>query len=120
MNDNTDEVEVGKIEPVDHSRFQPLSELLSVISNRTRLAIISIALDHGEVCACRLQEALDLPQPTVTVNLHKLYDSGLFVKRQSWRYTYYSISKDFEPFLRDILDHKSSPVKYSEEEVSGK
>lgn len=104
VNDSIGNVEVCPLTPVDDNEFQPLSELLSVLSNRTRLAIISTAMKHREVCACRLQEALGLPQPTVTVHLQKLYSSGIFDKRESWRYTYYSVRKKFEPFLKAVME----------------
>lgn len=99
-----DKVDVDILEPVDDHEFQPLSELLGILSNRTRLAIISIAMKHREVCACRLQKALGLPQPTVTVHLQKLYGAGLFDRRESWRYTYYSISRNAESILSALLD----------------
>ena len=104
---NIDGVEVDILDPVDDPLFQPLSELLSILSNRTRLAIISIAMKHGEVCACRLQKALGLPQPTITVHLQKLYSSGIFERRESWRYSYYSINKDLESFLRTLLNNEA-------------
>ncbi len=98
--------EIGKIEKINESDFQELSELLGVLSNRTRLAILAIALNYGEVCTCRLQEALGLPQPTITVHLHKMYSAGILDKRESWRYTYYSIKDSYKSFLKAIFAEK--------------
>ncbi|EQD42504.1 ArsR family transcriptional regulator, partial [mine drainage metagenome] len=95
MTEETDACEVKSIEPVDIDQFEKLGEVLGVLSNKTRLAIITIALEHGSVCACRLQESLGLPQPTVTVHLQKLYSAGLLRKREAWRYTYYSIKEEY-------------------------
>lgn len=114
MKEDNDQVEADVLEPVDDSEFLPLSEVLRVLSNRTRLAIISLAMKHGEVCACRLQKALGLPQPTITVHLQKLYSSGLFNKRESWRYTYYSIRRNFESLLKVILENESTRFKDQE------
>ncbi len=118
MNKDFDQVEADILEPVDDTEFLPLSELLKVLSNRTRLAIVSLAMKHGEVCACRLQKALGLPQPTITVHLQKLYSSGLFNKRESWRYTYYSVREDFESLLKVILEDEFARLKKQETTTS--
>ncbi len=98
--------EVGQLGVIDEMEFQELSELLGAFSNRTRLAILAIALKHGEVCTCRLQQSLGLPQPTVTVNLQKMYSAGLLNKRKAWRYTYYSIKKEHESLVRAVFAEK--------------
>ena len=106
MKENFEGCEVGQFDIVDDRDFQEMSELLSALSNRTRLAILAIAMKHGEVCACRLQQSLGLPQPTVTVHLQKLYGAGLLNKREAWRYTYFSIKKEHESFLSAIFARK--------------
>jgi len=103
MKEGFEGCEVGKFDIIDDMEFQELSELLSVLSNRTRLAVLSIAMKHGEVCACRLQQSLGLPQPTVTVHLQKLYSAGLLNRREAWRYTYYSLKKEHESFVRAVF-----------------
>lgn len=108
MKDNFPGCEVGQLDIVNEMEYQDLSELLGVLSNKTRLAILALALKHGEVCACKLQQSLGLPQPTITVHLQKLYSARVLKKRESWRYTYYSIRKEYEQFVRIILAEKST------------
>jgi len=98
--------EVGRLEPVDDNEFQGLSELLGTLSNKTSLAILHIAIKQGDVCTCRLQQSLGLPQPTITVHLHKLYSAGFLSKRKAWRYTYYSVKKEHIAFLSAVLGEK--------------
>ncbi len=106
MREDFEGCEVGQFDIIDDMEFQELSELLGVLSNRTRLAILATAMKHGEVCACRLQQSLELPQPTVTVHLQKLYSAGLLNKREAWRYTYYSLRKEYESFVSGIFAEK--------------
>lgn len=106
MMEDIEGCEVGRFHKIDDLEFQELSELLGALSNRTRLAILEIAMEYGEVCACRLQQSLGLPQSTVTVHLQKLYVAGLFKKREAWRYTYYSLRKEHEPLVKAIFAEK--------------
>ncbi len=104
MKEDFEGCEVGRFERIDDGEFLELSELMGVLSNRTRLAIVATALTHGEVCACRLQQSLNMPQSTVTVHLQKLYGARILNKREAWRYTYYSINKEYESLLKAILE----------------
>ena len=93
-----------KVGQVDIENFQKLEELLSILSNKTRLAILSVALEHKSVCACELQPALGLEQPTVTTHLQKLYAAGILEKKNEWRYTFYSIKNDYRSLIKRVIE----------------
>ncbi len=59
----------------------------------------------GELCVCRIEEALDLPQPTVSRHLKQLKDAGWLVDRRSGKWVYYRLSDDLGAAWRCILDH---------------
>ena len=99
--------ELENIKPVDTDKYRKTEELLGVLSNKTRLAILSIILEHKSVCACELQPALGLEQPTVTTHLQKLYTAGVLQKRNEWRYTFYSIKEEYVDFLNGIVKQLS-------------
>ncbi|MGC8934623.1 MAG: ArsR/SmtB family transcription factor [Thermoproteota archaeon] len=98
-----------RIDPLNLREFENLERIVDALASKTRLAILAILLNYGEACTCDLTSALNVAQPTVTIHLQKLYDAGLIEKRESWRYTYYSISKKYAPLIKTILKLKASP-----------
>lgn len=94
------------IKKIDIRKYRKQSELFSALANGTRVAILDIIMKYGEVCTCELENALDIPQPTVTVHLQKLYVHGILTKREEWKYTYYSIDKKYEKLIRSVLGYR--------------
>lgn len=92
-----------EVKKVDANKFQKLAELTSALANGTRIAILQIINEYNEVCTCELETALGIPQPTITANLHKLYEKGLLRKREVWKYTYYSINPRYAEMIKTIL-----------------
>jgi len=95
------------VESVNVMDFERLEGITGVISNKTRLAILSILMKYDEVCACELENALHMQQSTVTSHLIKLYSFGILKKREEWKFTYYSLNEKFRPFVSCILNLKS-------------
>ncbi|MEM3829564.1 MAG: helix-turn-helix domain-containing protein, partial [Conexivisphaerales archaeon] len=62
-----------------------------------------IMMRYGEVCACELQPALGLPQPTITAHLHKMHYVDLVKVKEVWKYSYYYINEKYLPLVRNIL-----------------
>ncbi|MHB1493710.1 MAG: ArsR/SmtB family transcription factor [Thermoplasmataceae archaeon] len=108
MTEDAKACEIKSIGPVNVDDCEEMSELLGVLANKTRLTILSIMLRYESVCACELQPSLGMPQPTVTTHLQKLYSAGLLNKKNIWRFTYYSVKKEHEELLRDILSSTST------------
>ncbi len=96
---------IGRINAVE---FEGVSEVLSALSNKFRLSILDKIMKYGEVCACELESASGLAQPTVTSHLHRLYNAGIIVKREAWKYTYFSLNERFRPFIEEILGSGSN------------
>lgn len=90
-----------------------VAEFLSAISNPTRIAIVCY-LTTGEKTVKEIVEALKMPQPTVSLNLHRLYLSGWVKKMKVKRNVYYMLSNNgYEEILRTIgsLFYKKKPTK---------
>ncbi len=98
---------VKKIEEMDTEQFEKITEMLSAVSNKARIAILSLMMREGELCTCDLQAALKIPQSTVTIHLKNLYNAGFLKKREKWRYTYYSINSEHAKLVEDILNCKA-------------
>ena len=95
--------EVKEITAIDIDRYEGITKILNVLGNKTRVAILHAMTKHKEVCACELQPALNIPQPTVTTHLRKMYDVGLLKHRDVWKYTYYYVNPDYEQLVNDLL-----------------
>lgn len=108
MIDSEEPCEIKKIESVDIGKFDGISRFLNLLGNRARIAILAIISKYGEACACELQPALGIPQPTITTHLRKMYDIGLLEQREVWKYSFYSISPQYANLVDDIMKNQES------------
>ncbi len=64
--------------------------ICKALGDPNRLKIVQM-LTKGEMCACRLLEALDITQPTLSHHMRILSDCGLVTARKDGKWTYYSL-----------------------------
>ncbi len=69
----------------------PDTTLFRALSDPTRLRIVSILLE-GERCACELPSLVRKAQPTVSLQLKKLHESGVVSFRKDGTKCIYSIA----------------------------
>lgn len=69
------------------------AEMFKAFCDENRIRILKL-LKSGEKCACRLNEEIDVSQPTVSHHMKILCDSGLVVGRKEGKWTHYSISPE--------------------------
>jgi ArsR family transcriptional regulator len=69
--------------------------LLGTLANETRIRLLNAlsSVDEG-VCVCEFEDALDLPQYSVSRNLNKLKERGLVESRREGTWAYYSLSSE--------------------------
>lgn len=72
---------------------EKISELCKALGDPNRLKIIKM-LSKGELCACRLLEAFNITQPTLSHHMKILSAVELVDSRREGKWTYYSINKD--------------------------
>jgi ArsR family transcriptional regulator, arsenate/arsenite/antimonite-responsive transcriptional repressor len=80
-----------------------LASRFSALGDATRLQILSLIAERGEVCACELVGVVDLAQPTVSHHLKVLHDAGLLDRERRGRWIHYRISPGAVDDLRDAL-----------------
>ncbi|MBR7008702.1 MAG: winged helix-turn-helix transcriptional regulator [Ruminococcus sp.] len=68
-----------------------ITVIFKALCDENRVQIIRL-LQHGEKCACKLLEAMQCTQPTLSHHMKILCDSGLVVGRKEGKWMYYSIS----------------------------
>ncbi|MEJ5229633.1 MAG: metalloregulator ArsR/SmtB family transcription factor [Pseudothermotoga sp.] len=94
-----------------------IHEVLKVLSNQTRLQILSLLLD-GELCVCQIYATIGTSQPNISQHLNMLRQFRLVDVRKEGAFVYYSLSKQplqEYPFLESILQtakrQYSKPLK---------
>ena len=65
--------------------------LFDLLSDGTRRRILSLLLDHREICVCRLVGALALPQPKVSRHLATLREAGLLATQRKGTWILYRL-----------------------------
>ena len=79
------------------------AELFQSLAEPTRLRLLHILMQTGEVCVCELVQALRLPQYGVSRHLHKLVDAGLLEAHRRGKWIYYRVKGSLKPYQRALL-----------------
>lgn len=69
-------------------------QLFKALSDSTRLRMLLLLLNHGELCVCDLMESLQIPQSTASRHLALLRNAGLVDGRRHGTWMYYQIVED--------------------------
>lgn len=67
------------------------AKVFKALSDPKRLQIIDM-LSGGELCACKILEAFQITQPTLSHDMKILYDAGLVIPRKEGKWTHYSLN----------------------------
>ncbi len=83
--------------------------IFKAFCDENRIRILQI-LKGGEKCACRLLEALNITQPTLSHHMKTLLDSGIVNGRKEGKWMYYSISEEGLKKAQEYLDYLKGKV----------
>ena len=83
---------------------RPLTKLFRALGDETRVRIVAL-LVHGELCVCHVENALDLPQPSVSRALGILKSAGLVESRRDGSWVYYRLVDQEVPELRGVIEN---------------
>jgi ArsR family transcriptional regulator len=78
--------------------------ILRSLADETRLRLLLLLKESGELCVCDLMHALDMPQSTVSRHLAYLRRNGWLQDRRGGVWMHYSLVSPLSPFLRGQLD----------------
>ena len=76
--------------------------IFKAFCDENRIKILKM-LNTGEKCACKLLDALDVTQPTLSHHMKILCDSGVVVGRKEGKWTHYSISEEGAKIASEML-----------------
>jgi ArsR family transcriptional regulator len=71
-----------------------MDEILKALGDPTRLQIIKMLAEHGEVCVCKIVDELKINQPTVSHHMAKLKQAGLLNVRKESQWIHYSLKAE--------------------------
>lgn len=79
--------------------------ICKALSDSNRLKIVEM-LSDGEKCGCKLLEAFNITQPTLSHHMKILEESGLVNGKKQGKWTYYSLCcdtlKEFKSFIASL------------------
>jgi len=87
-------------------KYRERAQQFKALSDPNRLKIMSM-LSSGELCACRILEALKITQPTLSHHMNCLCECRLVNCRRDGKWMYYSqnkeTAKDIQKFLEETI-----------------
>ncbi len=81
---------------------EQLAEVFKALGDVTRLRILALLAEKGELCVCEIVPALEAPQSTVSHHLATLKYAGLVRQRRESQMIFYSLTPGRQ--LRAALD----------------
>ncbi len=83
--------------------MKQITQLFKSLSEETRVRILVLLLEHGELCICDLMAALELPQSTVSRHVAYLKNVGWLNDRRGGVWMYYSIRSGLDALHCDLI-----------------
>ena len=85
------------------SRMENIALLFQSLDDQTRLRLLALLLEAGDLCVCDLVDVLKLPQSTVSRQLGILKSAGWLQGRRVAAWNHYSIATSLEPVQQFLL-----------------
>lgn len=78
-------------------------QLFKNLSDETRLGIVLLLKERGELCVCDLCAALDQSQPKISRHLAMLRESGLLLDRKQGKWVHYRLSPHMPAWAAQVI-----------------
>ena len=79
-------------------------QLFKNLSDETRLGIMLLLKEMGELCVCDLCTALDQSQPKISRHLAMLRESGLLLDRKQGKWVHYRLSPHMPAWAAKVIE----------------
>jgi len=81
-----------------------LAKIFKALADETRLRIMALILDQGELCVCDCMYILEISQSKASRHLRYLANAGLLTNRRATVWVYYNIPEGLDQDHRNIID----------------
>ncbi len=88
-----------------------LSDLFKALSDATRLRVMNLLLEAGELCVCDLESTLGCTQTKISRHMRYLKRAGLSADRKVGRWVFYSVASPKSELQRLALKNLRELVK---------
>ncbi|WP_088329773.1 metalloregulator ArsR/SmtB family transcription factor [Lacimicrobium sp. SS2-24] len=78
-------------------------QLFKCLAEDTRLKILLLLSEHGELCVCELTCVLELSQPKVSRHLAELRKCALLADERRGKWVYYRLNDTLADWARELL-----------------
>lgn len=84
-------------------QLMPL-QLFKNLSDETRLSLVLLLREKGELCVCELTSTLQESQPKISRHLALLRESGLLIDRRDGKWIYYRLSPHMPVWAAAVIE----------------
>jgi len=94
-------------------------QYFKALADETRLRILALLLNSGELCVCDITATLQLPQSTVSRHLSYLKNAGWVNDRREGVWIFYTVAADnsMKMQLADVLKEHLPGLTLVEEDI---
>jgi ArsR family transcriptional regulator len=92
------------------------AKVFKAFCDESRLQIISL-LRHGELCACKLSEALTIGQSTLSHHMKILLEAGIVLSRREGKWTHYTLNVGGCQYAIALISELSDSGAQSEDKI---
>ena len=89
-----------------------MAYVFKALGDENRIQILKL-LHNGEKCACKLLDALNISQPTLSHHMRILCDAGIVSGRKEGKWMHYSICcegvRELRGLLKELLMQENLP-----------
>ena len=78
--------------------------LFRALGDKTRLQMLALIRQHGELCVCDLENVMEIGQSKASRHLRYLLNAGLLNDRRATVWIYYRVADDLNAAQNAILD----------------
>lgn len=92
--------------------YDEYANVFKALGDKTRLEILALLI-KGRICACKILEAFNFTQPTLSYHMKQLTESGIINAEKNGKWVYYSINCEKVDILREFM----AEINYAEQTV---
>lgn len=82
----------NQVKAIDEASLRKLESVFSALGDLTRLKILNLITNEGELCSCEIMAALELTQPTTSHHLGILERAGVISSRREGKWVFYRLA----------------------------
>jgi ArsR family transcriptional regulator, lead/cadmium/zinc/bismuth-responsive transcriptional repressor len=105
------------LESVEES-IQRLNQVLSLAGSETRLKLLYLLEQKGELCVCDLSDVLGMTMPAVSQQLRKLKDGNIIQSKKVGQTIFYSLKQQHLEIIRPLFQYINNKTANNPEKVS--